>query len=102
MQWRALSSDLQDSRALSVPRCYFNALSRPLTRLSVVGYCDVSLRAYAAVAYHCREFGSDFVKRFLVPKQELLQLAKSLTIPQLKLLLVLLLARLDAKVQDTF
>ena len=42
-QWRALNFDLQEFRALSVPRRYFDELLRPSTRLSVVGYITTSL-----------------------------------------------------------
>ena len=94
-----MNSDLQEFRALSVPRRYFDELLRPSTRLSVVGYCDASLRAYAAVIYLCIDVGSNLVKRFLCPKTRIAPV-KSLTIPQLELLSALLLARLVEKVQE--
>ena len=82
-----------------MPRRYFDELLRPSTCLSVVGYCDASLRAYAAVIYLCMDVGSNLVKRFLCAKTRIAPV-KSLTIPRLELLSALLLARLVAKVQE--
>lgn len=61
--------------------------------MRLVGFADVSTKAYAAVVYFPMEFDSNVHVRFVAAKTRVTPL-KSITIPRLELLLALLLSKL--------
>ena len=81
------------SEPLRVPRWYLTTSSNGI---KLVGFCDASLRAYAATVYlmnndHC----------VLVASKTRVAPLKAQTIPRLELLGALLLARLVASVKNS-
>ena len=91
-RWKVLLEGLQ-SEPLRVPRWYLTTSSN---RIKLVGFCDASLRAYAAIVYlmnneHC----------VLVASKTRVAPLKAQTIPRLELLGALLLARLVASVKNS-
>ena len=50
-EWTGLLSALQGSESLVIPRCYLSRIENSLRSLCLVGFCDASARAYAAVVY---------------------------------------------------
>jgi len=51
-KWWVLVSSLQQGVPLTIPRCYFDSLSIPVTSCRLMGFCDASKAAYAAVVEH--------------------------------------------------
>ena len=94
-EWESLSLDLQRFRPIKIPRCYTEAESSPVNSYSLLGYCDASQRAYAAVVYLQVE---TTVSQFLCSKTRVAPV-KKVTIPRLELLSALLLARLISTIQ---
>ena len=82
---------LQEARSNTI-RCYFNNTT-PDSLFRLVGFCDASKTAYAAVVYICVEIDSSHVTRFVSCKTRVAPL-KQQTIPLLELLSVLLLSKL--------
>ena len=64
-----------------------------------MGFCDASLKAYAAVVYLCMQSETGFYLRFLCAKTRIAPI-KRLTIPRLELLSALLLSQLVVSVQQ--
>ncbi len=92
-KWRTLVSSLRHSAPFSIPRCYFDSLFVPTTSWSLVGFCDASKTAYAAVVYlHCKSV-SGCSARFVACKTRVAPI-KTQTIPSLELLSALLLSKL--------
>ena len=50
-KWRALVSSLQEVQPLTIPGCYFESLPLPVSSCRLLGFCDASKSAYAAVVY---------------------------------------------------
>ena len=73
-RWEHLTQSLRQSQSLCVPRCYFQDVIGT-SYCSLVGFCDASQKAYAAVVFLKIRTGNKSVARFDVPKQELPQLA---------------------------
>ncbi len=96
-RWRQLSSGLQQGQPMSVSRCYFNGIPGDAIRYCLYGFCDASLRAYAAVVYLLVEAETEHTFRFIACKTRVSPL-KATTIPRLELLSAVLLARLMASV----
>ena len=94
-KWNRLLKTLQGSTAISIPRCY-----NPLTFRSVqlVGFCDASVKAYAAVVYLRFEREDQVCTRFVAARTRVSPLVK-ITIPRLELLSALLLAKLITSVR---
>ena len=94
--WKRLITELKDSDAIEIPRCYVRREEYNGCRL--VGFCDASVRAYAAVIYlvtNNQQVSFVTAKTRVAPSQ-------SMTIPRLELLSTLLLARLlTAALRDT-
>ncbi len=91
-KWNVLKLTLLEGQPMPVPRCYLTHISNILSA-TLCGFCDASLKAYAAVVYLLLETTSDSVVRFVASKTRV-SLLKSQTIPRLELLSALLLARL--------
>ena len=87
-----------------IPRCYF---SHPIVRTSLIGFCDGSSKAYAAVIYVKFELENGMTSTMLVgSKVRVAPLGKSnsspYTVPRLKLLGCLILSRFMETVKNAF
>ena len=84
-KWAEIVSDMQNTPAVSVPRCYLTGSEGKITSVSLHGFCDASGKAFAAVVYLVLSNGSqNFVQR-KASKSRVAPLAKQ-TIPRLELL----------------
>ena len=92
-KWIYLSSLLSRAKPLAMPCCYFDDIHMQAVDYYLCGFCDASLKAYAAVVYLLIETPCQRHVRFLASKTRVSPL-KPLTIPRLELLSALLLARL--------
>ena len=98
-EWEVLTADLQEFSSIRVPRCCTSCPGDQSARShSLQGYCDASLRAYAAVVYLRTEWDNGVIDRLLCAKTRVAPV-KGFTIPRLELLSALLLARLVSTVQ---
>ena len=50
-EWHRLRSMLRGAKAILIPRCLYQAVARPLLSVKLIGFCDASTKAYAAVIY---------------------------------------------------
>lgn len=78
---------------VKVPRCYFHLEYRPIG-VQLQCFCDASEFAYAAVLYVRYDYGNDHIETRLVAAKTRVAPVKQQTIPRLKLLGALILARL--------
>lgn len=96
-EWNELISGLSSDGTIHIPRCYQNLNGTYSADKEVqgqlYGFCDASLKAYAAVVYVVTGEGEERVSRLVCAKTRVAPL-KQLTIPRLELLSGLLLARL--------
>ena len=95
-RWKGLILQMREPLLLRIPRCYFKGMGEPLS-CSLVGFCDASARAYAAVVYMNIVSSEGCVARFVASKTRVAPLSAQ-TIPRLELLAALLLARLLSSV----
>ena len=95
-KWKQLVSGFQGV-ATSIPRCYFEPLATEGSCCSLVGFCDASAGAYAAVVYLRIEGSAGTTVNFVASKTRVSPLNKQ-SIPTLELLSTLLLARLICNV----
>ena len=95
-KWNGLLLGLRQSQPLYVPRCYFHGLDKP-TSCNLVGFCDASKTAYAAVVYLKMRLADKCVVRFVVSRTRVAPL-NTQWIPRLELLAALLLSRLLSSV----
>ena len=91
-RWEHLTQGLRQSQSLCVPRCYFQDVVGT-SSCSLVGFCDASQKAYAAVVFLKIRTGNKSVARFVASKTRVAPIGM-MTIPRLELLAALLLARL--------
>ena len=99
-EWEALASDLQQSPPVSIPRRCTGAEDVTVRSYALDGFCNASLKAYAAVVYLRVETESSTYSHLLCSKTRVAPL-KKVTIPRLELLSALLLARLISTVTCT-
>ena len=92
IKWKRLVSEFQRV-ATSIPRCYFELLAKEEGQCSLIGFCDASAGAYAAVVYLRIEGSAGTMVNFVVSKTQVSPVNKQ-SIPRLELLLTLLLAKL--------
>lgn len=92
-EWNVLVHDLQAERQISIPRCYLHDIEGSPISISLCGFCDASMKAYAAVVYLRTEAVCGIRVQFIVSKTRVTP-TQELTIPRLELLSALLLARL--------
>ena len=92
-KWQCLIASLREPQPLSISRCYFDDIQEKVQAYSLCGFCDASLKAYAAVVYLMVQTKSGCSLRFVVSKTRVAPV-QSQTIPRLELLSALLLARL--------
>ena len=100
-EWNHISLSLCESRTFSSPRCYLDGVGEQSLSYNLCGFCDASLKAYAAVVYLCIKTPSGRHIRFAVSKTCVAPL-KTQTIPRLELLSALLLARLMDSISQAF
>ena len=50
-EWDSLVKDSQDCVSLSIPRNLFDKIDDTVISLTLHGFCDASMTAYAAVVY---------------------------------------------------
>ena len=67
-RWKQLLSTMKESRAITIPRCLFSDVSPPLNSVRLVGFCDASTKAYAAVVYLRLESEEDVDVQFIAAK----------------------------------
>ena len=91
-KWKQLVSGFRGA-AMSIPRCYFGLLTGKETHCSLIGFCDASAGAYAAVVYLRIEGSAGTIVNFVVSKTRVSPVNKQ-SIPRLELLSALLLAKL--------
>ena len=100
-KWQALVSSLRRVHPLTIPRCYFEGLSLPASSCRLLGFCDASKMAYAAVVYLLVELECGYLTRFVACKTRVIPV-KGQTIPRLELLSASLLSKLMASVAQAF
>lgn len=98
-EWTRLLSALGGPESLVIPRCYLSECLDPPSSFRLVGFCDASARAYAAVVYLRLESEDQVCVRFLAAKTRVSPLG-GVTIPRLELLSALLLSKLMVSIQD--
>ena len=96
-KWHCLSCSLRESPQFCTPRCYLDSIRAQDVSFTLCGFCDSSLKAYAAVIYLVIETPDGRHTRFLASKTRVSPL-KTQTIPRLELLSALLLSRLVTSV----
>ena len=93
-KWNSLLLGLEQSRTLCIPRCYFSSFAETTScTCTLIGFCDASQKAYAAVVFLRIRTADECVTRFVASKTRVAPLHGQ-TIPRLELLSSLLLARL--------
>eukprot|EP00731_Ephydatia_muelleri_P005900 Em0003g148a len=92
LKWKVLLSRMKEPLLLQIPRCYFHGVEEPHS-CELVGFCDASQRAYAAVVFMKIGSAGKGAVRFVASRTRVAPM-NSLTIPRLELLAALLLARL--------
>ena len=92
-RWQTLLSSLRKAEPIYVPRCYFPKPGHQNSICKLIGFCDASVEAYAAVVYikECTDVRS--TPRILASKTRVAPIS-GVTIPRLEFLAALLLARL--------
>ena len=93
-RWNSLLSSLRDSQLIVIPRCM---CSTTFQSARLVGFCDASLKAYAAVVYLTTEDDSNV--QFIAAKTRVVPLG-GMTVPRLELLSALLLSKLIQSIQS--
>ena len=94
-KWHSLTSDIQESHRIPISRCYFYGIDRevPVESYHLCGFCDTSLRAYAAVVYLLIKTNTQRFVKFVAAKTRVSPIHGQ-TIPRLELLS----AQIDANV----
>ena len=99
-EWKKLVLNLQQVPPITIARCYFNGISEPVISHSLIGFCDASLKLYAAVIYLKIQTVSGYSIRLVSSKTRVAPVGGQ-TIPRLELLAALLLAKLISSVHHT-
>ena len=95
-EWRSWVGGLQSLKYFTIPRCI--NLS-PKSDMELVGFCDASMSAYAAVIYLRCSQGSEITSRLVMSRSRVAPM-KAMTIARLELLGAVLLARLMSAVLE--
>ena len=96
-EWTNWCKELYLVEKLKLPRCV-NIV--PTDCIELIGFCDASLNAYAALVY-IRCCKDNLVKTHLLMARSRVAPIKTLTIPRLELLGAVLLARLMSTIKET-
>ena len=92
-KWHQLVGQLGETSPILLSRCYLEGITEQILSYHLCGFCDASLKAYAAVVYLILDTSTQRHIRILASKTRVAPL-KTQTIPRLELLSALLLARL--------
>ena len=84
---------LRGAKTVTIPRCVYGVTSQPIQSARLVGFCDASTKAYAAVVYMRFESEDNVNVKLLTAKTRVTPVG-GMTIPRLELLSALLLAKL--------
>ena len=96
--WFKLVGQLERAEQMLFPRCCLVDVEEEVTSCSLQGFCDASIKAYAAVIYLKVETLYGVYVRFVTSKSRVSLLERQ-SIPRLELLSALLLARLIDNVE---
>ena len=96
-RWSQLLSMLKGAKLIRVTRCVHQLVNPKVAQL--VGFCDASSKAYAAVVYLRLEDGDSVDVKFLTAKTRVSPVHTN-TIPRLELLSALLLSKLLTSIRD--
>ena len=88
---------LKSAKPISVPQCVLHLADLKVAQL--IGFCDASSKAYAAVVYLRLEYEGSVDVKFLAAKTRVAP-AHGVTIPRLELLSALLLSKLLTSIRD--
>ena len=97
-EWNRLLAALRGPKSLVIPRCYLSINPDSPVSARLIGFCDASAKAYAAVVYLRLEGEAQVSVRFLAAKTRVSPLG-GVTIPRLELLSALLLSKLMVSVR---
>lgn len=97
--WQAIKTTLQLCSKINVPR--WAGFTKKHNNVSLVGFCDASEKAYAAVIYLRTEQLNGHVDVYLLTAKTKVSPMKTMTIPRLELCAALLLANLMEKLVKT-
>jgi hypothetical protein len=97
-RWNQLKKSLGGPRTLIIPRLYFETPLSSLENPQLIGFCDASRRAYAAVVYVRAIVDGTIQVKFVAAKTRIAPL-KEITIPRLELLAAVLLSKLIVNVR---
>ncbi len=98
-EWLQIANQLHETRTISVPRYYFGRFWERPSEIELIGFCDSSQSAYAAVVYGKISIKGQSSVSLIMSKSRVAPLDKH-TIPRLELLAALILARLIKTVRD--
>ena len=99
-KWQCLATELQEGWVITIPRCLsHDSTTEEETSYELWGFCDASLRAYAAVIYLSVKTSAGESLLFVTSKARVAP-TQTQTIPRLELLSALLLARLITTVSQ--
>ena len=93
LKWLKLVKSLKEVRPIVIPRCYLSNIREEVVAYELHGFCDASIKAYAAVIYLRVITSHACYARLVISKARVAPLTKQ-TIPRLELLSALVLARL--------
>ena len=103
-RWSACQVEVTGGRLAtwpaSMPRCYLSGVKQQVRSCHLIGFCDASTGAYAAVLYLLVEADTGRYTRFVASKTRVSP-TQVQTIPRLELLATLLLARLTVTVSES-
>ncbi len=91
--WQKLVDNLKEVCPVVIPRCYLSEVREQVLSYELHGFCDASIKAYAAVVYLQIITPDASNTRLVISKARVAPLTKQ-TIPRLELLSALVLARL--------
>eukprot|EP00731_Ephydatia_muelleri_P023359 Em0015g942a len=97
IKWKALMTNIAQMSPVTVPRFYLAGLDNLCGTCTLQGFCDASLKAYAAVVYLRIQTVAGCVVRLVASKSRVAPV-RTQTIPRLELLSALLLAKLLSNV----
>ena len=99
--WALMTSQLKNIGETSVPRNSFGTTEDKPERIQLIGFCDNSEKAYAAVVYAMlTDLGLSGISVNLVMAKSRVAPLSRLSFPRLELLSCLILARLITAVKD--
>ena len=99
-KWRGLTSDLDEGTLIIIPRYFLSDISQRVKSYRLCGFCDASKSAYAAMVYLIIETAAGIYVKLVAAKTRVSPLQQQ-TIPRLKLLSAVILARLMANFTKT-